>query len=404
MLLTIAWKNIWRSKRRSLIMICAITLGLWGGLFAVGLFTGMYDTVINSAIDRNLTHLQLHVKGFREERLITMAVPDPDSLCTAVRAIAGVQAVSPRTIIDGMGSSTTSSEGLTIVGIVPTLERQATGIARHMVAGTFFEGRDRLPIVIGRKLAERLSLKTGGKIVLSFQRPDATIVYGAFRIAGLFDTESTAFDGMTVFVQQSDLDGLLGARLIHEIAIRLTTDDSLASARRQIAAAFPSLQLEDWQELAPELKLVVESSDLTDAIFLGIILLALLFGVTNTMLMSVLERVREFGLLMAVGMKRGRIFLMIILETVFLSLTGSAAGVLLGSITVAIVSRVGIDLAWVSEGLSLYGISTMLYPVLHVSVYPTLGLMVMLAAVIAAVYPALKAVRLHPASALATFG
>ncbi len=404
MLLLIAWKNIWRSKRRSMIMIAAIMLGLWGGLFAVGIFTGMYDSMVNASIDRDLTHLQLHAHGFREDRLITVTIPHPDSLCGVISRIPGVEAVSAREIIDGMGSSPTSSEGIKIMGIVPEIERQATGIQRRLVGGTYFDKNERFPILIGKKLAERLTVKTGGKMVLSFQRPDGTIVYGAFRIAGMFDTESFAFDGTTVLVRRTDLDDLIGTPLVHEIAVRLTTNDSLASVQRQLAGKFPALQVDSWQDLAPDMKLVAESADITDAIFLGIILLALLFGITNTMLMSVLERVREFGLLMAVGMKRSRIFLMIIVETVFLSVTGSAAGTVLGAVTVAIFARVGINLASVSEGLSAYSISTMLYPVLHESVYPLLAFMVMLAAVVAAIYPALKAIRLNPSSALATFG
>jgi ABC-type antimicrobial peptide transport system permease subunit len=140
------------------------------------------------------------------------------------------------------------------------------------------------------------------------------------------------------------------------------------------------------------------------AIFLGIILLALLFGITNTMLMSVLDRVKELGVLMAVGMKRRRIFLMIVLETFFLSITGSMLGIGLGSLTVFWFSRSGINLAWVSDGLSRYGMSSELYPVVHFTMYPTLGLMVVVVSCVAAVYPALKAIRLNPASAIATFG
>jgi putative ABC transport system permease protein len=404
MLVMISWRNLWRSKRRSLIMICAIMLGLWGGLFAVGIFTGMYDTIVSSSIDRNLGHLQVHAKGFRQQHLVSMAIPDADSAKRIIARGGGVKGISCRTIIDGMGSSPTTAEGVRINGIVPDAERQTTAIADHVVEGTFFGGEERLPIVIGRKLAERLSLRLRGKIVLSFQRPDGKITYGAFRIVGLFDTESTMFDGTNVFVLQDDLDGLLGSRLVHEIAVRLTTNDSLLSAQSRIARSLPDLDVETWKELAPELKLSAESADVTNAIFLGIILLALLFGVTNTMLMSVMDRVREFGVLMAVGMKRRRIFLMIILETLFLSIIGSVAGIFLGSVTVLLVGRVGIDLAWVSEGLSLYGISTMLYPVVHPSVYPTLGCMVIAAAMVAALYPALKATRLNPATALATFG
>ena len=201
MLLQIAWKNIWRNRRRSVIMASAIMLGLWGGLFAVGIFTGMYDSMVNTSIDRDLTHMQLHVRGFREERLISMAIPAPDSVIGRIRLVAGVKAVTARTVVDGMGSSPTSSEGVRIVGIVPEIERQATAISQHIIEGKFFGGDERLPIVIGRKLAERLGLRLKAKLVLSFQRTDGTIMYGAFRIAGLFDTESTVFDGMNVFVR-----------------------------------------------------------------------------------------------------------------------------------------------------------------------------------------------------------
>lgn len=199
MLTSIAWKNIWRNKRRSAIMITAIALGLWGGLFAVGIFTGMYDALVNSAIDRDLTHIQLHAKGFRDERAIGMFIPGADSIAATLQQIQGVYSVSVRTIIGGMGSSATSAQGVKIVGIDPTAERNSTAVARKLVQGKFFEGSERFPILIGRKLAEKLDLRLRGKIVLSFQRPDGVIVYGAFRITGIFDTESTTFDGATVF-------------------------------------------------------------------------------------------------------------------------------------------------------------------------------------------------------------
>ena len=404
MLTMIAWKNVWRSKRRSAIMVTAIAVGLWGGLFAVGIFTGMYDTMVNSAIDRQFGHIQLHAKGFRSERLITMTLPAPDSTISLLKAMAGITQVSGRTIIDGMGSSATSNQGVTINGVDPDVERSVSSVAGRLVAGSYFEGNERLPILIGRKLAEKLALRLHGKLVLAFQNVDGTIVYGAFRIAGIFDTESNAFDGATVFVRRTDLDGLTGLHLIHELVVRLSSNDSLASLSRNIAARFPTLNVETWMDLAPELKLAAESSDVTMAIFLGIILLALLFGITNTMLMSVLDRTREFGVLMAVGMKRRRIFAMVVLETMFLSITGSIVGAILGAGCVAWFGRTGISLAWVSDGLSQYGISSMLIPVVHPTLYPMLAIMVILAACSAAVYPALKAVRLNPAKAIASFG
>ncbi len=404
MLLTlIAWKNVWRNKRRSAIMIAASALGLWGGIFAVGLFTGLYDTMVNSSIDRYLAHLQLHVPGFREEGSITMTIPDADSVVAGLRRIPGVSAVSPRAVIEGMASSPASAQRVSIVGIDPAVERSVTFISRQLTRGTFFEGNGRSPILVGRKLAERLDLKIRSKVVLSFQNPDGTIVYGAFRVLGIFDTESSVFDGVTVFLRETDLAALTGMSLTHEIAVRLATNDSLEAVAARARGLFPHLGIETWKEIAPELKLA-ESADVTMGIFLGIILLALVFGITNTMLMSVLDRLREFGVLMAVGMKRRRIFAMIVLETLILSVTGSVLGMALGSASVLWTGRSGINLRWFSEGLSMYGMSSMLYPVVHSAMYLAVGLMVIVAGLAAAVYPAIKAIRLNPASAIATFG
>ncbi len=404
MVTMIAWKNIWRSARRSAIMITAIAVGLWGGLFAVGIFTGMYDTMVNSAIDRQYGHIQIHARDFRRDRLLVQMIPHPDSTLRIVRSIPGVFAASGRTIIDGMGSSTTSNQGVTIVGVDPDAERAVSSVARRIVEGSYFGEGERLPILIGQRLAEKLSLKLHGKIVLAFQNLDGTIVYGAFRIVGIFNTEANTFDGVSVLVRRHDLEGLSGMSMTHEIAVRLTTNDSLASVQGRLDRAFPSLAVENWMTLAPELKLTVESADISMSIFLGVILLALLFGITNTMLMSVLDRTRELGVLMAVGMKRRRIFLMVVLETLFLSITGSVVGVVLGAGSVALSAQRGISLAWFADGLSQYGISSMLVPVVHATLYPTLAAMVISAACIASVYPALKAIRLNPASAIATYG
>jgi ABC-type lipoprotein release transport system permease subunit len=404
MLAALAWRNIWRNARRSGILVAAIAIGLWGGLTSVGIVSGMYDAMISSAIDRNLAHLQLHARGFQTERDIALAIPEARLLAASLRALPGVTSVCSRTIIEGMGASPTTSRGVLITGIDPAAERGVTTVWRHVQEGAYFEGASRFPAVIGRPLARKLDLKLRGKIVLSFQRPDGSFISGAFRIAGIYDTESSAYDEQTVFVQRSDLDALAGASLTHEIAVRLATGDSLAPMLTRIQAAAPGLQVESWKDLAPALKMVSESGDINMSIFLGIILLALLFGITNTMLMSVLDRVREFGLLMAVGMHRRTLFALIVLETLLLSITGSLAGIALGSATVAWLGHAGFDLGVFSRGLSQFGIGTTLYPSVHTSMYPVLALMVVLVSCAAAIYPAAKAVRLHPASALATFG
>jgi putative ABC transport system permease protein len=403
MLLLISWKNIWRSKRRSAIIIIAIALGLWGGLFSAALMDGMAETMVNAAIDRDLSHIQIHQAGFREEKLFSQSVGHADAVIDSVRALPGVYCVSSRMVIEGIGSSPTSSLGLKIVGIDAPDEYKISTVGKKIIEGTYFGDETRPVIVIGKKLAEKLALKLRSKIVLSFQGPGGTIVYGAFRIAGIFETESSIYDVGTVFVQKHDLLPLLDTLVVHEIAVRLSASDSLSAMMSQLTARYPSLDIASWKDLAPEMKLTSESAVVSMNIFLGIILFALLFGITNTMLMAVLDRTREFGMLMAVGMKRTRIFLMIILETVALSVTGGIGGILLGAVSIEYFSRVGIDLSIVSAGLSLYGISSMLYPMLPASTYPLITVMIIITAIAAAIYPAMKAIRLNPATAIRTY-
>jgi len=151
------------------------------------------------------------------------------------------------------------------------------------------------------------------------------------------------------------------------------------------------------------LKLTAELTNVTMLFFLAIILFGLLFGITNTMLMSVLDRIREFGMVMAIGMKRKRVFAQIILETIFLSLSGSGIGMALGVIVLSITQHTGINLSVFAEGLSIYGISSMLYPSVPLELYFELGVLIVLTALGAAVYPGIKATRLKPAEAIRTY-
>jgi ABC-type lipoprotein release transport system permease subunit len=191
--------------------------------------------------------------------------------------------------------------------------------------------------------------------------------------------------------------------MIHEIGVRLLSASSVPAIQQKIHEHYSLLEVMSWRELAPELKISADSTGIVMNIFLGIILLALLFGITNTMLMSVLDRVREFGMLMAVGMKRRQVFVMVMMETIFLSLTGGAAGMILGAGTIAFLQRTGIDLSMFSAGLSYYGISSFLVPTVPLSTYAVLTIMIVVTALLAAIYPALRVIQLRPASAIRTY-
>jgi ABC-type lipoprotein release transport system permease subunit len=405
MLLTLAWKNIWRNKKRSLIILVAITLGLWAGLFSVAVMYGSWDTTVNSTIDRNLSHIQIHTKEFKDENLISFFIPAGNKIADEIIDLKEVKDVSARVLIEGMASSPSSSRGVNIIGIDPDREKAVTTIADYVVEGEYFNGIKRNPILVGQKLADRLGLRLHSKIVLSFQSVDTTLTYAAFRIVGIYKTESSPFDEAHVFVRKSDLYKTMNSQpIINELAIRLNSSEDLDTTYAFLKENYSSLYVESWKELAPELSMMYEYLIIEMEIFLAIILAALLFGITNTMLMSVLDRVREFGVIMAVGMKRMRVFILIMIETIILSLFGGIIGMAFGTFTIWYFSDKGIDLSIFSEGLSAWGMPTILYPILPLYFYGLLTIMIVITGILGAIYPSIKTIKLRPADAIRTYG
>ncbi len=404
MLFILAWRNIWRNKKRSAIIIAAITAGLSCGLFASAVMYGMYESLINSTIDRELGHIQIHSQKFDEEKILTDTIPEFKSVINEIKKLPDLEGLSTRVIIEGMCSSPTSSGGVRITGIIPEEERNVTTIENKIVEGNYLNSDGVSEAVVGKKLAEKLNVKLKSKIVLSFQDFVGNIIYGAFRVAGIYKTESSVFDQSVIFINQNELFNLLNSReFSHEIALRLKSFQQIDSVFIKLSQSLPQLSVKDWKLLAPEIKIYYDILDIQLYFFMGIILFALLFGITNTMLMSVIERIREIGILIALGMKRSKIFTMIIIETIALSFVGGFAGLIFGVFVIEIFSSTGINLSAFTEGLSQFSISAMLYPALPWSFYPVITLMILFSAIIAAIYPALKAIRLKPAKAIRTY-
>lgn len=401
MLIGIAWKNIWRNKTRSAIIIAAISLGLLGGLLASSVSFGMGDQMIATAISTNLSNIQIHQKDFRESQNVIDTIPRLATLVNRIDSIKGIAGVARRVIVTAMASSPVSAAGVELIGVIPQEERRITDIPEKITDGNYFNGMARNPVVIGQALAKELDLKNGSKLVFTFQNDSGEITGGAFRVTGIFKTVSTNFDKSTAFVRAEDLHRLIGTDSAwHELAILLTKKASMDSVATHLRSVAGNLQVSTWKQLAPDLAYVSESLATTLYIFMIVILTALAFGIVNTMLMVVLERRREFGMLTAVGMPRKSIFSMIVLETVILSLTGAIIGMTLTIITMAILSNTGIDLSIISRGLNQFGIAEILYPSLPISMYPILMAMVIATAVLASIYPAIKALRLRPSEVL----
>jgi ABC-type lipoprotein release transport system permease subunit len=260
----------------------------------------------------------------------------------------------------------------------------------------------RNPVLIGEKLANNLNAKVRSKLVLTFQDINGNITAGAFRVVGILKSSSVKINEATAYVQQSDLNKLLEiGNEIHEIAVTTHTATEQDLLKSQIIANNPTLLTEDWKELAPILNFMTVWFDMMLRVLIVIVMMALAFGIVNTMLMSVLERFKELGILMAVGMNKAKVFMMILAETLMLALVGGPLGMLAGFFTMSYLGVDGIDLTDYSEALSAIGYESILYPKIASYIYFEIAVGVMITSFLGALYPAWKAVNLKPVDAIA---
>jgi len=403
MIIKIAWLNIWRSKLRSLVVISAIIVGIWAGIFLVAFSLGMNNQRTKDALESSYSHIQIHNPQFYIEPKIEFWLNDFAAIQTTLDTAKALHSYSQRVILNGMISSATTATGAKIWGVNPQNEENTTNVAAHITEGTWFEDTRKNQIVIGQKLAEKHHLKLKSKIVLSFQDEGGDIQTGLFRVGGIFKSINSKFDERNIFTRDKDIFNILGITpKYHEVAILMNQVDKTDAFSSALAKNIKNNKISTWKELAPELAFSDEMMSQFLYVFLGIIMLALMFGIVNNMLMAILERKRELGMLMAIGLNKTKIFSMILIETVFLGLVGGPLGILAGYVTVAITSMVGIDLSAVSKGLSSLGMSTMIYPELETKSYFIIGLMVVITTFLASLYPAYKALKLNPVDTIRT--
>lgn len=404
MLLQIAWKNIWRNKVRSLVILTAIALGIFAGVFNMAFFYGMVEQRIETVISTEASHIQIHQKNYVEDPEIKKNIEQAADMANSIGRLESVKQTTCRTIINAMISSAESGSGIRLLGINPEDEMNVTDISSRLLDGKYLEGIKRNPILIGEKLAEKLGVKLRSKVVVTLQDLEGEMIYASFRVAGIYKTTNTTYDEMTAFVRKTDLENLTGlpGDGAHEIAILLNNSETLDSTMAYLRSEYPDLDIKSWRDIMPEVGLIEESMDVSMYVFMGIILFALLFGIINTMLMAVLERRKELGMLMAVGMNKRRVFSMITLETIVLSLTGGVFGILMGGLFTFFLSQNGIDLSnwgWSGAYESL-GYDTVVYPLLKSSMLIRVTIMVIITGFIGSLYPARKALKLNPAEAI----
>lgn len=467
-----AWKNVWRNKVRSLVVISSVTVGIFAGVFSVGVMNGMMAQRLDTALNDEISHIQVTRKDFRVNNDPALIIEEPEKVLSAISSMKGVSGTVKRILITGMANTAIRSTGVQIAGIDPGQEKQIFTLWQKIIPGTGdFFGRETgsNPALIGEDLAKELNIiryvidsvalgklrdrripeeivarliplegkrftsekkflkemkslfspgeqkkygqaivkaawtfRQGTRFTLTFLDRDNNQVGAAFRLTGLYDISNNMFESRMVFVRNSDLTHLTGydPDTFHQVIVRLDDIEQTDAITAKLAADLPEYEVTNWKKLQPDLAMISDLVQQFYAIFMLIILAALAFGIVNTMLMVVLERTKELGMLTAIGMNRKKVFSLIMLESVFLSVIGGITGMFTGFFIILLTARNGINFSRYAEGFEAMGYSASVIPQIDPGFFLLITLMIIITGVLSSVYPALKALRLNPVEAI----
>ncbi|HEX4956807.1 MAG TPA: FtsX-like permease family protein [Lacibacter sp.] len=402
MILLMAWRNIWRNKMRSIIIMMSVALGLFAGIAILALYKGMMHSRVRTLIDAEAGHFQLHHVNFKNDYESKFVMARGDSLLQQIRSLPGVKLAAKRSITQGMLATATGSAGVQINGVVPEDEYMASQLKAKIIDGDVFDSSRKNEIMIGKKLAKKMKLKTGSKLVLTFTDSSGAIVSSAFRVKAIYESNNAPLDERNVYILIHTLNELLGiGNNFHEIVVLLHNDEDVPLLYQQLQQQFSSCQIESWKELSPESELMVKTVDVYSYIIMVIIMFALAFGIVNTMLMAILERTKEIGMMVALGTGKASLFVLVLSETIFLTLAGTPFGLLASWLITGYYSKHGLDLSGMGrEMMSSFGYSTLIYPSFPTDKIVGVILIVFCTALLSCLFPAVKALKLKPVEAL----
>ncbi len=356
----------------------------------------MVDQRMNYLIENEITHLQIHHPEYRTERRPTDYIPNHPDILNFLSSDERVKAFAPRTLSDGMLQTPVKTAGVQIRGVDTETERTTTTFHENMTEGDWLDADMRNPVLLGENLARDHNMRIGNRIVLTFEDTSGDLTSAAFNVAGLFRSASTDYDQRTVFVRNNDLNDLLSEEPVyHEIAVMLHDIETAEAVSAELNERFGDIEALTWTQISPELSTIVELGGIMLFIVTGIIMLALAFGILNTMLMALFERMNEIAMLISIGMSRIRVFMMIVLESVILTVTGAAGGLLLAWLSIASLSERGVNFEMFAEGIAELGWDHIVYPVLSPNEYLAILTLVITIALLSSVWPAIKATRIR---------
>ncbi len=398
----LSWRYLWRNYRRTLIMLVAISLGVWAMIFMTALMRGMVDQMIEDGIDALPGLVQIHHPAYRDDPNVVNSLPPPDGRLEAALQASPVTAWAPRVKVPAMISSERNNRGVTLLGVDPRSEIALGFDPASIVDGRFLEGADDQGLVVGRKLLDLLETDLGKRVVVMSQDPDNNIADRGFRIVGVFKGKLSAQEENLVYAGIETVQALLalGDR-VSEIAVTGGDYRDVGALYEQVKrGAGDNVEVLPWTQLDSYLGLMLGVMDGFVLVWVIVIFLALSFGLVNTLMMAIFERVREIGLMQALGMKPVSILYQVLLESLMLLVLGLLLGNLLAVASIVPI-RDGIDLSVVAEGIEMMGAASTLYPALKARDLIMANSVVLVLGILTSLLPAWRASRYRPVEAIA---
>ncbi|MFK8048636.1 MAG: ABC transporter permease [Halioglobus sp.] len=400
-LITLAWRNLWRNYRRTLIMLAAIVVGVWAMILFSAMMRGMLDEMVHAGLRVLPGEAQIHHPQYRDDPSIANSLDAPQGKLLEALNTPPITAWTSRVKVPGMISSERDNRGVLLLGVDPAGEIALGFQPENIIEGRFLESTEDKGIVIGRKLAERLETQLGKRVVIMSQSPDNEVVDKGVRIVGIYKARLQATEEFFVYAGRSYLQKMLQVgNQVSEIAMTADNYQDVDKWWPEIAAvAGAQTSTEPWMKLDGYLNSMLEVQGNMNIVIMVVIFIALSFGLVNTLVMAVFERIREIGLMMALGMQPLWVLYQVLLESLMLLALGLVVGNLLAAITILPLES-GIDISIVGEGLEMAGMGTILYPTLAWEDMLMSTAVVLVLGLLASLFPAWRASRYNPTEAL----
>jgi len=400
----LAWRNIWRNPRRTVVIMTAIIIGVWSMVFLGALMEGIEAGMVQNGISTLTGDLQIHEQGYRNDPVVENSMREPEEVAGVLARILPADAKwTARIRVGAVASNARHSSGLTMVGIDPKREAEISFLGPEaIVEGRYLEPGDDGGIVIGKALADKFETRLGYKLVLMTQDTTKEIASRAFRIVGIFRAEMQGTEKAFAFVTMDAAEQMLALDGgISEVSVSLPDHAMAEEISDAVRAALPdTYEVNPWRELLPILDAYIAINDGFAIIWYIVVFIAMGFGIVNTTLMAIFERIREFGLLKALGMKPWWIIRDVLTESLLLLLMGIAVGDIIGFLSCWALADGGIDLSAMAAGLEFAGMSRIIYPAIDPKEVITANMVVLILGLLVGLYPAAKAARFTPVEAL----